>query len=169
VLVAKFDKQVHKRLYNKALERKLNNLGNDLRSYKDQYFKVIKNTELDPAAIALINELEDIIIKKNIDYVRIEDQALPQQTSTSRVKEIKKAIASIELPMAVLPIHKVKQIFDKIVIVDQENYVFIINSTNKSLDKETLKKEAEINPLLESRCKAKNKGVEFVNWKIIVV
>jgi len=168
-LEARFDKQVSKRLSNKPLERKLKNLGNDLKTYKDEYFKIIKNTELDPASIALINELEDIIIKKSIDYVRIEDQALPQQASTSRVKAIKKAITSIELPMEDLPLDKVKQIFDKIVIVDQENYVFVINTINKPLEKEALKKVAEINPLLESKCKAKNKGVTFVNWKINII
>ena len=168
-LEAKFDKQVNKGLDNKPLERKLKNLGNDLKAFKDEYFKILNNTELDPASIALINELEDIIIKKSIDYVRLEDQALPQQASTSRVKVIKKEIRSIELPMEDLPIDKVKQIFDKIVIVDQENYVFVINTTSRPLEKESLKKVAEMNPLLESRCKAKNKGIEFVNWKIILL
>jgi hypothetical protein len=70
--------------------------------------------------------------------------------------------------MVELPIDTMKQIFDKIVIVDQENYVFVINTTNKPLDKETLKKVAEFNPLLESKCKGKNKGVEYVNWKAII-
>jgi hypothetical protein len=68
-----------------------------------------------------------------------------------------------------LPLDKVKQIFDKIVIVDEENYMFVINTANKPLEKESLKKVAEINPLLESRCKAKNKGVEFVNWRMILI
>jgi hypothetical protein len=168
-LEAKFDKQLSKRLDNKPLERKLKNLGNDLKAFKDEYFKILNNTELDPASIALINELEDIIIKKSIDYVRLADEASPQQASTSRIKAIKKAIASIELPMEDLPIEKIKQIFNKIVIVDQENYVFVINTTDKSLEKEALKKVAEMNPLLESKCKAKNRGVEFVNWKIIII
>jgi len=167
-LEAKFDKQVNKRLNNKPLERKLKNLGNDLKTYKNEYFKILNNTELDPASIALINELEDIIIKKSIDYVRLEDQALPQQASTSRVKAIKKAIASIELPMEDLPIDKIKQLFDKIVIVDQENYVFVINTTDKPLEKKALKKVAEMNPLLESKCKGKNNNVKFVNWKVIL-
>jgi DNA invertase Pin-like site-specific DNA recombinase len=168
-LEAKFDKQVSKQLNNKPLERKLKNSGNDLKAFKDEYFKILNNTELDPASIALINELEDIIIKKSIDYVRLADEASPQQASTSRIKAIKKAIASIELPMEDLPIEKIKQIFNKIVIVDQENYVFVINTTDKSLEKEALKKVAEMNPLLESKCKAKNRGVEFVNWKIIII
>jgi hypothetical protein len=59
--------------------------------------------------------------------------------------------------MVDLPINKVKQIFDKIVIVDQENYIFVINTTSKPLEKETLKKVAEMNPLLESKCKGKIK------------
>jgi DNA invertase Pin-like site-specific DNA recombinase len=167
-LEAKFDKQVNKRLNNKPLERKLKILGNDLKGYKDEYFKLIKKIILDPADKALIKELEDIIISKSIEYVRIEDEALPQKGSSSRIKEIKKAIKSIELPMVELPIDTMKQIFDKIVIVDQENYVFVINTTNKPLDKETLKKVAEFNPLLESKCKGKNKGVEYVNWKAII-
>jgi len=115
-------------------------LGNDLKGYKDEYFKIINKTILDPADKALIKELEDIIISKSIEYVRIEDEALPQKGSTSRVKEIKKAIKSIELPMVEFPVDTMKQIFDKIVIVDQENYVFVINTTDKSLDKEALKK-----------------------------
>ena len=56
--------------------------------------------------------------------------------------------------MEELPIEKVKRIFDKIVIVKQENYIFVINTTNIPLEKETLKKVAEMNPLLESKCKA---------------
>ena len=168
-LEAEFDKQVNKRLTNKALERKLKNLGNDLKGYKDDYFKIIKKTILDQADKALIKELEDIIISKSIEYVRIEDEALPQRGSSSRVREIKKAIKSIELPMVEFPMDTMKQIFDKIVIVDQENYVFVINTKDKSLDKETLKKVAEMNPLLESKCKAKNRGVDFVNWRIIIL
>ncbi len=70
--------------------------------------------------------------------------------------------------MVEFPMDTMKQIFDKIVIVDQENYVFVINTTDKSLDKETLKKVAEMNPLLESKCKGKNKDVEYVNWRIIL-
>lgn len=168
-LESEFDKQVNKRLNNKPLERKLNNLGNDLKGYKDEYFKLIKKTILDPADKALIKELEDIIINKSIEYVRIEDESLPQKGSTSRVKEIKKAIKSIELPMVKFPVDTMKQIFDKIVIVDQENYVFVVNTSDKPLDKEALKKVAEMNPLLESKCKGKNKGVEFINWKIVVL
>ncbi len=94
---------------------------------------------------------------------------MPQNGSASRVKEIKKAIKSIELPMVEFPMDTMKQIFDKIVIVDQENYVFAINITDKPLDKEALKKVAEMNPLLESKCKAKNNGTEYVNWKIILI
>ena len=93
---------------------------------------------------------------------------MPQKGSTSRIKEIKKAIKAIKLPMVEFPMDTMKQIFDKIVTVDQENYVFVINTTDKSLDKEALKKVAEMNPLLESKCKGKNKGVEFVNWKTVV-
>ena len=168
-LEAKFDKQVNKRLNNKPLERKLKNLGNDLKGYKDEYFKIIKKPILDSADKALIKELEDIIISKSIEYVRIEDESLPQKGSTSRVKEIKKAIKSIELPMVDFPMDKMKQIFDKIIIVDQENYVFVINTTDKTLEKDALKKAADINPLLESKCKAKNKSVEYVNWKIVIL
>ena len=93
---------------------------------------------------------------------------MPQKGSTSRIKEIKKAMKSIERPMVEFLVAKVKQIFDGIVIVNQENYVFIINTTDKSLDKETLKKVAEMNPLLESKCKGKNKGCQYVNWKIVI-
>ncbi len=70
--------------------------------------------------------------------------------------------------MVEFPIDTMKQIFDKIVIVDQENYVFVINTTDNPLEKEALKKVAEMNPLLESKCKGKNKGVEFVDWKIMI-
>ena len=71
--------------------------------------------------------------------------------------------------MVEFPMDTMKQIFDKIVIVDQQNYVFVINTTHKPLDKETLKKVAEINPLLGSKCKGKNKGVEYVNWRIVLI
>jgi hypothetical protein len=71
--------------------------------------------------------------------------------------------------MVDLPIDTIKKIFDKIVIVDQENYVFIINTTDKSMEKDELKKVAEINPLLESKCKAKNKGVELISWKVVII
>jgi hypothetical protein len=71
--------------------------------------------------------------------------------------------------MVEFPMDTMKQIFDKIVIVDQENYVFVINTTDKPLDKEALKKVAEMNPLLESKCKGKNKTVDYVNWKIVIV
>lgn len=43
-----------------------------------------------------------------------------------------------------------------------------MNTTSKSLDKEALTKVAEINPLLESKCKGENRNVEYVNWKIML-
>ena len=38
--------------------------------------------------------------------------------------------------MVEFPINTMKQIFDKIVIVDQENYVFVTTTTDKPLNKE---------------------------------
>lgn len=116
------------------------NLGNDLKGYKDEYFKLIKKTLLYPADKALIKELEDVFNSKSIEYVRIEDEALPQKGSTFRIRKIKKAIKSIELPIVEFPMDTIKQIFDKIVIVDQENYVFVIKTTDKPLEKDALKK-----------------------------
>jgi|AntRauTorcE11897_2_1112592.scaffolds.fasta_scaffold05266_4 deoxyinosine 3'endonuclease (endonuclease V) len=57
-LEAKFVKQVNQRLNKKPLDRKMNKLGNNLRSYKDQCFKIIKKDELDSADQALMIELE---------------------------------------------------------------------------------------------------------------
>jgi hypothetical protein len=62
----------------------MNKLGNNLRSYKDQCFKIIKKDELDSADQALMIEPEKIIIKKSIKYVRLEDETLPQQGSVSK-------------------------------------------------------------------------------------
>lgn len=62
----------------------MNKLSNNLRSYKDQQFKIIKKDELDSADQALMIEPEKIIIKKSIKYVRLEDETLPQQGSVSK-------------------------------------------------------------------------------------
>mgnify|MGYP000170996856 CR=1 FL=1 len=78
----------------------------------------MKNTILNPTDKAIIKELENIIISKSIEYMKIKDETLPQKGSTSRIKEIKKAIKSIELPMVEFPMDTMKRIFDKIVIVD---------------------------------------------------
>jgi hypothetical protein len=37
------------------------------------------------------------------------------------------------------------------------------------IEKETLKKVAEMNLLLESKCKSKNRGVELVSGKIRII
>lgn len=104
-----------------------------------------------------------------MDYVRLEDETLPIQDTLKHIKGIKKAIKSIELPMVDLPIDTIKDIFDIVVVADPENYVFVINSSNKDYDKESLKKVTEISPLLESKSKVKIKNFEYINWKIVPV
>lgn len=53
-------------------------------------------------------------------------------------------------------------------IVDPENYMFIINVTNKKLTLEEMKKAATMKPLLESKCVSMNKNIETANYKIVL-
>ena len=123
--------------------------------------------ELDEAEQSLMFELEELIIKLSIQYIKIEDETIPCRDKLKRIKDIKKAISSIELPMDELPMDTIKDIFDVMVVVDPENYVLAINKSGITANKETLKKVTEVKPLLESRCKSKSNERNNILYKII--
>jgi hypothetical protein len=75
-------------------------------------------------------------------------------------------ISSYDYPNQDIDAKMLKSIFSNLVIVDAENYVFIINITNKKLTLEDMKKAATMKPLLESMCISKNSKKELINWKI---
>jgi len=167
-LEPKFDKLVNSLLNVKPMNEKLSVLGEEIRKYKNEYFTLIKSDHLEKAELALLGELEESIIKLSMDYVRLEDETLPINDQMNHVKQIKKAITSIELPMTDLPIDTIKEIFDVMVVVDPENYVLVINLSEKKLDGEVLKKATGIKPLLESSCKSKRKQNDLINWRIVI-
>ena len=98
-----FDKQVKEHLDTSHLDKQMTKIAEKIRSYKKEYFK-LKHKELDEAENSLMHELEEIIIKFSIQYIKIEDETIPYNDKLKRIKEIKKAISSIELPMDELPI-----------------------------------------------------------------
>lgn len=166
-LEAKFDKQVKEHLDTSQLEKHMSKIAEKIRSYKKEYLILKHKPELDEAEQSLMYELEETIIKLSIQYIKIEDGTIPFIDKLKRIKDIKKAISSIELPMEELPIDSVKDIFDVMVVVDPENYVFVMNASGIKLDAETLKKVTEIKPLLASDCKFKTKGINLIYWKIV--
>ncbi len=115
-----------------------------------------------------MGELEEVINQTSNKYVQIEDRIMPEIDKYKRIREIKKAISSIDLPMDELPLNTIKDIFDVVVVVDPENYVLVINASGKKLDSEALKKVTDIRPLLESRCKSKRKQNDLINWRIVI-
>ena len=121
-------------------ESNLRVLGEEIRKHKNEYFTLIKSDNLEQADLALLSELEDSIIKLSMDYVKLEDETLPVQDTLKHIKEIKKAIKSIELPMVELPIDVIKDIFEAMVVVDPENYVLVINASGKKIDAEVEQK-----------------------------
>jgi hypothetical protein len=167
-LEAKFDKQVKEHLDTSHLDKQMAKIAEKIISYKKEYFILKHKPELDEAEQSLMYELEETIIKLSIQYIKIEDETIPFIDKLKRIKDIKKAISSIELPMDELPIDTIKDIFDVMVVVDPENYVLVINASGKRLDSESLKKVTEVNPLLESSCKSKNKQKEFISWRLVI-
>lgn len=167
-LEAKFDKQVKEHLDTSHLDKQMGKIAEKIRSYKKEYFILKQKPELDEAEQGLMYELEETIIKLSIQYIKIEDETIPFIDKLKRIKDIKKAISSIELPMDELPIDTIKDIFDVMVVVDPENYVLVINTSGKQIDSETLKKTTDIKPLLERSCKPKTNEIDVINWKIIL-
>jgi len=139
-LEAKFDKQVKEQLNTSHLDKQMEKIAEKIRSYKKEYLILKQKPELDEAEHSLMYELEEIIIKLSIQYIKIEDETIPFKGKIKRIKDIKKAISSIKLPMDELPIDMIKDIFDAMVVADPENYVFVINVSGKKLDAESLKK-----------------------------
>ena len=168
-LEPKFDKLVNNLLNVKPMNKKLSVMGEEIRKYKNEYFTLIKNDHHEKAELALLGELEESIIKLSMDYVRLEDETLPIKDQMNHIKRIKKAIESIELPMIDLPIATIKEIFDVMVVVDPENYVFVINTSGKKTGTKELKKVTEIKPLLESKCKSKINMMSIIEWEIIIL
>ncbi|MCK9329626.1 MAG: hypothetical protein M0Q94_07095 [Candidatus Cloacimonetes bacterium] len=165
-LEARFDKQVKEHLDTSQLDKQMSKIAEKIRSYKKEYFMLKQKPELDEAEQSLMFELEDSIIKLSIQYIKIEDETIPFKDKLKRIKDIKKAISSIEIPMDELPMDTIKDIFDVMVVVDPENYVLIINASGKKLDLEKLKKVTDIKPLLESICKSKFRNSNVIKWSI---
>lgn len=168
-LEAKFDKQVKEHLDTSHLDKQMAKIAEKIRSYKKEYFLLKKKPELDEAEQSLMFELEESIIKLSIQHIKIEDETIPLKDKLKRIKNIKKAITSIELPMDELPIDTIKEIFDVMVVVDPENYVLVISASGKKLDSEELKKITEIKPLLESNCISKTKEHNKIRWGVNII
>jgi len=124
--------------------------------------------ELDEAENSLMHELEEIIIKLSIQYIKIEDETITFKDKLKRVKDIKKTISSVKLPMDELPIETIKDIFDAMVVVDPENYVLVINPSGKKLDSETLKKVTGIKPLLKNISVSNKFKTPKIKWSIVI-
>jgi DNA invertase Pin-like site-specific DNA recombinase len=168
-LEAKFDKQVKEHLDTSQLDKQMSKIAEKVRTYKKEYFMLKQKPELDEAEQSLLFELEESIIKLSIQYIKIEDETIPYRDKLKRIKDIKKAISSIELPMDELPMDTIKDIFDVMVVVDPENYVLVINACGKKLESEVLKKVTEGKPLLERQCKSKTIAIREINWKIVML
>lgn len=167
-LEAKFDKQVKGHLDTSHLDKQMGKIGEKIRSYKKEYLILKHKPELDVAEQSLMFELEESIIKLSIQYITIDDETIPFKDKLRRIKDIKKAISSVKLPMDELPIETIKDIFDVMVVVDPENYVLVINVSGKKLDGESLKKVTDIKPLLESFCISKIFKTRKIKWSIVL-
>ena len=168
-LEAKFDKQIKEHLDTSHLDKQMGKIAEKIRFYKREYFKLKQKPELDEAEQSLVFELEESIIKLSIQYIKIEDETIPFIDKLKRIKDIKKAISSIELPMDELPIDTIKDIFDAMVVINPENYMLVINASGKQIDSETLKKTTDIKPLLERSCKSPKYNYSKITWSIIVL
>lgn len=168
-LEPKFDKQVSQLINTRFIDKEMVKIGEKIRAYKNEYFTLKQKDYLELAESSLMGELEEVIIQTSIKYVQMEDHIMPELDKYKRIKEIKKAIASVELPMDELPLNTIKDIFDVVVVVDPENYVLVINASGKKLDSEALKKVTEISPLLGSSCKANNKVIIKIWWNVIII
>lgn len=166
-LEPKFDKQVSQLINTRVIDKEMVRIGEKIRAYKNEYFTLKQKDYLEQAELSLMGELEEVIIQTSIKYVQMEDRITPEIDKYKRIREIKKAISSIELPMDELPLTTIKDIFDLVVVVDPENYVLVINPSGNKLDSEALKKVTEISPLLESTCKAKSSPLKLILWKIV--
>ena len=168
-LEAKFDKQVKGHLDTSQFDKQMGKIAEKIRSYQKEYLILKQKPELDEAEHSLMYELEETIIKLSIQYIKIEDETIPFIDKLKRIKDIKKAISSIELPMDELPIDTIKDIFDTMVVINPENYMLVINVSGIKLDNEALKITTDDKPLLESSCKGKSKDIPYIYWKVILV
>ncbi|MBU1143768.1 MAG: hypothetical protein KKH92_09035 [Firmicutes bacterium] len=101
--------------------------------------------------MALKFQLEDVITKFSVEYTQLEDKYFENRDMYKYPEMIKKLISSYDYPIQEIDPHMVKSIFSNLVIVDTENYLFIINVTNKKLTMDDMKKAATKKPLLESK------------------
>jgi len=113
-------------------------------------------------------KLEDVITQFSVEYVQLEDRYFENIEMYTYPKIIKKLISSCDYSFQEIDPDMVKSLFSNLVIVDAENYVFIINVTNKKLTQEDMKKAATMKPLLESMCVSKDRNTHYVNWNIVL-
>lgn len=168
-LEAKYDKQVKKLLNSEPLEQELNDIANLVSDYKKQYYQIKNRKIQDSSELALMIELEDAIIRLHLEYAGFEDLYYELKEMQKRPQELKKIISSYDYPFKVVDLEVVKSIFNNMVVVDPENFVFIINVTNKKLTAEDMKKAATIKPLLDATCISKHSNKNLISWKIVLI
>jgi len=168
-LEQRFDKQVNELLSKQSIEQRLEKQEELLNDYMRQYYQLERKTQKDSKDRALLFELEDIIIQESMKYTSIEDEYLNIQDALDTVQSIKKAIKKQSYPMKELDSNKVTQIFEKLVTVDKENYVSLINISGKELNVETMKNAVAKEPLHEGSYKTNGKSNLTITWKIILV
>jgi len=116
-----------------------------------------------------IIELEDAIIRLHLEYVGLEDKYYELIEMQKRPQELKKIISGYDYPFKVVDLEVVKSIFSNLVVVDPENFVFIINVTNKKLTPEDMKKAATANPMLKGICISKQNSIKNIYWQVVSV
>ena len=143
-------------------------IGEIITIYQNDYYALIKKGLSDSADIALFHELEEQIIKFSLEYIKIEDEYIEYEQGHKEAERIKKTITSYDYPIQELTTEIVKSIFSNLVIVDDKNYIVVVNIKNKPLTTDELKKAATAKPLLQSKCKSKAKNVNAIYWKIFI-
>ena len=109
-----------------------------------------------------------MIIKFSLDYVEFEDEMIQYADVFKSANRIKKCIKSFNYPLKDVTPDIVKNFFSNIVVIDNENYVVVINLQNRELTSVELKKAATVKPLLQSKCKSFSNDLDYINWKIVL-
>jgi uncharacterized protein YvpB len=116
----------------------------------------------------LLQELEELIIRYNMEYVELEDKNLDNIQSTLIAENIKKIINSNTYPLKELSPEMVESVYSNVVIVSDDAYAIIINASGKKLFEQDFKKAMAQKPLLTSKSKSRNEGTYFLHWSIYV-
>jgi DNA invertase Pin-like site-specific DNA recombinase len=166
----RFDLYVQHIMATNGLKPKIEEKKKMVAKWKIEYDELSMAASTQNADHTLLMELEKRIIEDSICLVEMEDEYETNYDYEENVRVIKKKIAEGKEPLASLDEYDFKSIFCNMVILDNNEFGLIINTSNKKLNPADYENLYICPPLIKGVTRFKKKTIDIKsNWEILVI